>query len=112
QTDADKDQEWYAAANSQVFAWVVGDIFRVNDRRTWKQTLVEKVPKPRRAARISMTAGSRIVAYSAESLKGKGESLLYDTESGQTLKWSGAAYAAGDGLLWRDGADYGLGRVR
>ncbi|MFG1685887.1 hypothetical protein ACGFNP_37385 [Nonomuraea sp. NPDC049269] len=133
-TSADRSQLWLGAANRDTFAWVVDGVLRTADRADWRVTEGPRVPPageiivgggtqladgrtfnaqyPRLYARL--TAGDRLIAYSGLT-PGEGaswQSLVYDPRSGQSFAFKGLAYAAGDWLLWNDGASYRLARVR
>lgn len=101
-------QHWQAAATERWFAWSADGVLRVADRSTWRQVVqTARVPVASGPA-ARLTAGDRLVALST----GKGRSVLYDTATGETTVQDGEAYTAGGWLLWRDGGDYRLGRLR
>jgi hypothetical protein len=106
--------QWWAAANSQAFAWAADGVLHVADSQ-FRHT-IEPLSKEKLNAfpngRTSVTAGTHLVVYSTVPTSGKGESVVYDTESHQAFRWHAEAYAAGDWLLWRNGADYNLAKVR
>lgn len=103
-------QKWHAAANDRYFAWAVGGRLRITDRKGWKTVAdvrATRRPTEEQKAAARLTAGDRVIAYTVD-----GRSIAYDTESETPHRWQGAVLAAGDWLLWRDGRDYRLGRVR
>jgi hypothetical protein len=134
-TDADRPQLWLGAANRDTFAWVVDGVLRTANRADWRVTEGPRLPPaeeinvgggrqlpdgrtfdtiyPHLYARL--TAGDRLIVYSTIGTLGEGpgwQSVVYDPRSGQSFAFKGLAYAAGDWLLWNDGASYRLARVR
>ncbi|MFG2000138.1 hypothetical protein ACGFNU_13400 [Spirillospora sp. NPDC048911] len=114
-TMADQDQIWYAAANKRVFAWVADGKLRAADRQSGAQ---DAVPLPewlhpgKKGAEATMTAGSRYVAYSVTGADGHRQAVLFDPATDRAVSWRGVVHVAGDWLLWSDGKDYKLGRLR
>lgn len=111
---AGPEPTWYAAATDRYFAWAVDDRLWIVDRKTWKPAITinreQPMTKEQRAA-ARLTAGDDVIAYSAA-----GRSNVYDprpdTPSKRSYLWDGLVLAAGDWLLWSDGRDYRIGRVR
>jgi hypothetical protein len=65
--------------------------------------------------RVDLTAGRRLVVYTTRPMEGDPTSsaaLVYDVVTGRTVYLASEAYAAGDLLLWREGPDYVVARVR
>lgn len=103
-------QPWLAAANDRYFAWAVAGRLSIADRKNWKDGHeIGRVPRitERQHAAARLTAGDRLIAYSTP-----GGSLIHDPREKLTGVWKGEVLAAGDWLLWRDGSDYRIGRVR
>jgi len=101
---------WRAVANDRYFAWAAGGTLRIVDRTTWRQVLganQARRPTAGQAAAARLTAGDHAVAYTVA-----GVATVWDTRSMRPSMWRGEAFAAGDWLLWRDGGDYRLGKVR
>ncbi|MBT2229242.1 hypothetical protein [Nonomuraea sp. NEAU-A123] len=130
-TGADRWQLWLGAANRDTFAWVVDGVLRTADRADWRVTEGPRVPPAEEmdwSGRVQLadgrslntyphlsgrlTAGDRLIVYTAGKIPGGWRSLVYDPRSGQSFEFQGVAYAAGDWLLWNDGASYRLARVR
>ncbi|TYB44697.1 hypothetical protein [Actinomadura chibensis] len=108
ETPSAPEQKWQAAANGRYFAWAAEGRLRIVERAGWKnQREVVRRDGGRDGAAASLTAGDRVIAYAA----GRG-STVYDTEARRVHAWDGQVLAAGGWLLWREGADYRLGRVR
>ncbi|TDD83031.1 hypothetical protein [Actinomadura rubrisoli] len=104
------EQRWQAAANDRYFAWAVDGVLRIVDREDWKRTITPlrgRTFSPAQAALGRLTAGDRVIAYTAA-----GRSVVYDTRTRVAATYQGEVYAAGDWLLWRAGNDYRLARVR
>ena len=113
--DPQIEQIWWAAATPATFAWVADGALRVTPRRAWNSAptpVTAGLPRPVKGGRTQLTAGSRLVVYSTAPAQGSGESVLYDLKTHQLIRWHGEAYTAGDWLIWRDGTDYRLARVR
>ncbi|MER6943743.1 hypothetical protein ABT294_06935 [Nonomuraea sp. NPDC000554] len=130
---AQRWQLWLAAANRDTFAWVVDSVLRTADRATWQVTEARRgLPTATElnwGGRMestgekidmhphlygSLTMGNRLIAYSAVDLVAETgwRSVVYDPRSGQSFELRGLVYAAGDWLVWPDGASYRLARVR
>ncbi|MFI0410047.1 hypothetical protein [Actinomadura sp. 3N508] len=103
------------AANSRLIAWADGGALTVLDRGAGtSRQAVRTLPHaadPTYSGRI--TAGDRVVVYTAEHQdEDVAESVLFDVRTGRKVRVGGEAWAAGGWLLWREGADYRLARVR
>ncbi|MBO2453158.1 hypothetical protein J4573_39115 [Actinomadura barringtoniae] len=113
--DTQIEQIWWAAATPNTFAWAADGALRVTPRKAWNSAptpITTSLPRPIKGGRTQLTAGSRLVVYSTAPTRGSGESVLYDLKTHQLIRWHGEAYTSGDWLIWRDGTDYRLARVR
>ncbi|TDB91110.1 hypothetical protein E1264_02940 [Actinomadura sp. KC216] len=103
------------AASPRLIAWADGGALRVLDRGTGtSRQAVRALPHaadPAYAGRL--TAGDRVVAYTAAHQdEDVAESVVLDVRTGREVRLHGEVRAAGGWLLWREGADYRLARVR
>ncbi|TDD25853.1 hypothetical protein E1287_36950 [Actinomadura sp. KC06] len=102
------------AANSHLVAWAGGGALTVLNRETGgSRQILRALPHAADTAYAGrITAGDRIVVYTAAHQdEDEAESVLFDVRTGREARLDGEAWAAGDWLLWREGADYRLARV-
>ncbi|MFI0482274.1 hypothetical protein [Actinomadura sp. 9N215] len=103
------------AANPHLVAWAGGGALTVLDRDTGRsRQILHTLPHEADTAYAGrITAGNRIIVYTAAHQdRDEAETVVYDVRTGREARLGGEAWTAGDWLLWRDGADYRLARVR
>ncbi|MEU7897021.1 hypothetical protein AB0B45_29680 [Nonomuraea sp. NPDC049152] len=135
-TGGNRWQLWLAAVNRDTFAWVVNGVLRTADRATWQVTegrralpfaaemdwggryfsMKEKIEPGAENTyphlNASLTAGNRLVAYTALGETPGWRSVVHDPRTGRSFELPGKTYAAGDWLVWLDGDAYRLAKVR
>jgi hypothetical protein len=106
------------AANGRMLAWADGRAITLVDRRSGAaRRLPVRLPHSSglNGEITRLTAGDGVLVYSTEPQDGDpntARSVVYDLRTARSYSLTGEAYAAGDRLMWRDGAFYRVGRVR
>jgi hypothetical protein len=106
------------AASPQIIAWLRGPKLMVLDRATG-QTRQVTAPLPSSGGSngdlIDLTVGRRLVVYATRPMDGDpraSAALVYDIVTGRSVRLASEAYAAGDRLVWREGTEYVVARMR
>lgn len=103
------------AANATLVAWGEAATVTTLDRVTGARRLYKPdLPLAGNPMYFTgLTAGNRLLAYSMwHQDSGAAYSVVLDPRTGRTAAVHGRVWAAGDWLVWQDGGDYKIARVR
>lgn len=113
------------AANPETLVWLDFNELTIADPRTGEARKVSRVPREP-GGYVELTAGNNLIAYTAwPEYRGpecrecpeypdpsSTAARIYDPRNGWTVSYPGEVWAAGDWLLWSEGNNYRLARVR
>lgn len=103
----------YSASSTTANVWVSGGSLFTVEPRTSAVQAYARMPKALDAGKGGqLTVGSAVAAFTVTDPHGRVGSFVYDLRTGRQIIWPGRVFAAGDWLLWQDGENVRLARVR
>ncbi|WP_026411456.1 hypothetical protein [Actinomadura oligospora] len=103
----------YSAANATTAVWVNGRSLSTVKAGHNAVTSYVRLPEALDVGKGGqLTLGRDVVAFTVTDALGRVGSFVYDLRTGRRITWPGRVLAAGDWLVWQDGKDMNLAKVR